>query len=330
MKNRYSSLHIRNQTLRNRIVIPPMASQTALDSGLVSKQTFAHYQRLSQAKPGLLIVEYTYVHPSGKSESNQLAIDSDEQIEGLSEIARIIRLSGALAGIQITHAGSKSKAQYAGGQTIAPSAIAVPVKGEVLEIPREMNFDEIQQMKLWFLQAAKRAVVAGFELIEIHSAHGYGLNQWLSPITNQRRDAYGGDIIGRARLLLEIVKLLRETLKDTLISIRLPGQDFIEGGLTTQDSIQIARLLQTAGADILHISSGIGGWRRPNDRTGEGYLVNEARGIAASVEIPIIGVGGIQSGAYIDSSLASNYFSLAAIGRAILHDPIAWRNMQLP
>ena len=330
MKNRYSPLEIRNQILRNRIVVPPMASQTALDTGHVSVETLAHYRRLALACPSLLIVEYTFVHSSGKSEDHQLAIDSDDQIQGLSELANTIKKTGSLAGIQITHSGGKSNSRLTGGKMLAPSDVVVPVKGELLEAPHEMTLNEINEMKQWFLQAASRAKRAGFDLVEIHSAHGYGLNQWLSPITNKRLDNYGRDLDGRSRLLLEIIDLIRQNVSELLISVRMPGQDFLEGGLSSLDSIEVARLLEKKGVDILHISSGIGGWRRPSDRVGEGYLVNEARGIAAAVQIPVIGVGGIQSGCYIDSSLEKNDFSLAAIGRAILSDPLGWRQQQMP
>ena len=329
MKQRFKHLQVRSKSFRNRIVVPPMASQTALNSGMASTKSFEHYQRLSLAKPALLIVEYSYVHSSGKSESNQMAIDQDEQIEGLKSISNLIKASGALSGIQITHSGSKSNSQIAGGRTLAPSEIAVPIKGEVLETPKAMNLFEIEQMKSWFLLAADRAVKAGFDLVEIHSAHGYGLNQWLSPITNHRQDCYGKNLAGRSLLLLEIVRSIRKAHPSLLLSVRMPGQDFLEGGLQIDDSIQIAQFLKDAGVDILHISSGIGGWRRPNDRVGEGYLVDEAKAIASHVALPVIGVGGIQTANYIDDALEKKFFSFAAIGRAILNDPFGWQNLQM-
>ncbi len=329
MKNRYTPLVIRNRRLRNRIVIPPMASQTASESGFTTEDTYARYVRLAEAVPSLLIVEYTYVHPSGKSEDHQLAIDQDEKIAGLKVLSKLIKSTGALAGIQITHSCAKSNSKLTGGQMRGPSDIAVPVKGEELEKPREMSREEINQMKVWFFAAAQRAVAAGFDLIEFHSAHGYGLNQFLSPLTNKREDSYGGNLRNRARLLLEIVELVRKEFPEVLISVRMPGQDFIEGGLSVQDSIEVGLLLEGVGVDVLHISSGIGGWRRPASRQGEGYLVDEARLIAAQVQIPVIGVGGIQSGEYIDSAIGENSFSLAAIGRAILADPVGWRMQEM-
>ncbi|MGZ3692064.1 MAG: NADH:flavin oxidoreductase, partial [Pseudobdellovibrio sp.] len=323
--NRNSPLVLKNKNrLRNRIVVPPMASETADTAGFATESTLAHYQRLTQSQPGLLIVEYTYVHSTGRSEENQLGIQSHAHVSGLSQIARLIKNSGAVAGIQLSHGGGKSERNLTGGVLMGPSAIPVPVKDREMEIPDEMNYEQIELWKSAFIEAGARAVQAGFELVELHSAHGYGLNQWLSPITNKRRDAYGKNLAGRSRLLVEIVKALRLNHPRLLISVRIPGQDFSDNGLTTNDSVWLAQELEKAGVDMIHVSSGIGGWRRSPSRTGEGYLVTEASVIQAALSIPVIGVGGIQTGAYIDNGLNSHLFSLAAVGRAILHDPLAW------
>lgn len=322
--NRWSELTLNNKTLRNRVVVPPMASATADLEGFVTSETINHYQQLTEARPGLLIVEYTSVHATGKSEVNQLGIQSDAHIEGLLNISQLIRKSGAVAGIQLTHGGAKTEKELTGGFLMGPSAIAVPVKGQDMGIPDPMNKDEIEMWKSAFIAGSDRAVAAGFDLIEIHSAHGYGLNQWLSPITNKREDEYGKDNNGRMRLLLEIVNAVRTKHPKLLISVRMPGQDFTEEGLTISDTIAIAQSLEKAGVDIIHVSSGIGGWRRSSMRTGEGYLVDEAARIQVAVRVPVIGVGGIQTGKYIDQGISTGQFSLAAVGRAILESPRGW------
>ena len=327
--NRWSKIYINKKILRNRVVVPPMASSTANLGGFVTAKTIEHYQRLTEAKAALILVEYTFVHSAGRSEENQLGIQSDNHIEGLSEISHLIRKSGALAGIQLTHGGGKSTCELTGGKLMGPSAIAVPVKGQVIAIPDSMNKEEIDILKSAFIDGSTRAVQAGFELIELHSAHGYGLNQWLSPITNQRNDEYGKDMNGRLRLLLEIIYAIRAKHPNLLISVRIPGQDFSEGGLTISDTIVVAKSLENAGVDIIHVSSGIGGWKRLSSRIGEGYLVEEAARIQAEVDIPVIGVGGIQTGEYIDSGLLTGKFSLAAVGRAILENPKFWYKLVL-
>ena len=301
-----------------------MASGTATLAGFSTKETHEHYARLSQSGAGLVIVEYTFVHASGRSEANQLGISGDEHIQGLSDLAKAIHLGGALAGIQTTHGGGKSSFELTGGNLMGPSAIAVPVKGDSLEIPQAMTAADIAMWKKSFVEAAHRATLAGFDLVEFHSAHGYGLNQWLSPITNQRTDEYGQTLAGRSRILQEIMQQVRENHPELILSVRMPGQDFLDGGLTTSDTIEIAKMLEAAGVDIIHVSSGIGGWRRPAPRIGEGYLVEEAAEIQAHIKIPVIGVGGIETGEYIDRSLQCRRFSLAAIGRAILNDPKTW------
>ncbi len=328
--NRWSTLELKqNKKLLNRVVVPPMASQTADLEGFVTNKTIKHYQSLAESKAGLLIVEYTYVDSSGRSEENQLGIWSDKHTQGLTKISELIHNSGALAGIQLSHGGGKSDRELTAGQLMGPSAIAVPVKGEELEIPDTMNHAQIEMWKSAFLAAADRALKAGFDLVELHSAHGYGLNQWLSPITNQRNDEYGNDLHGRMRLLLEIVSMLKIQHPQLLISVRMPGQDFTEGGLTISDTILVAQSLEKAGVDIIHVSSGIGGWRRSSSRSGEGYLVEEAAQIQASVKVPVIGVGGIQTGEYIDQGVSSGMFSLAAVGRAILNNPKGWHECVL-
>ncbi|MGZ3724060.1 MAG: oxidoreductase, partial [Bdellovibrionales bacterium] len=199
-----------------------MASQTASSTGLVTQATLDHYANLALARAGLLIAEYTFVHQSGRSEENQLGASTDAHIEGLAKIAKIIKSSGALAGLQLSHGGGKSDRDLTGGKFMGPSGIAVPVKNETLEAPAPMTLEDIAVWKNSFVAAAGRAVQAGFDLVEFHSAHGYGLNQFLSSITNQRDDHYGGDLEHRARILNEIVSEVRALYPRLIISVRIP------------------------------------------------------------------------------------------------------------
>lgn len=328
--NRFSPLEFKNGTVfSNRIVVPPMASETADLKGYVTNKTLAHYSSLSESQAGFIFVEYSFVHESGKSEENQLGISLDQHLPGLKQLAERIHASGAKAGIQLTHSGGKTESCFSGLPLYSPSGVIVPVKDKNLEQPIKMNQDDINNWKRWFTKAATRAVAANFDLIELHAAHGYGLNQWLSPITNKRTDEYGGSITKNSRLLLEIISAIRQKYPQLLISVRIPGQDFLEGGLSSSDCIQIAKLIQDQGVDIINVSSGIGGWRRPGTRNGEGYLVQEAATIQKQVITPVIGVGGIETGAYIDELLKNHSISLAAVGRAILKNPKEWGQTQL-
>lgn len=324
MKNRFSPLTLKHLTLKNRVVVPPMASETADIHGYVTSKTIEHYANLASAGASVLMVEYTYIHQSGRSEENQLGISSNEHIPGLTQIADLIKEQGSIAGIQLTHAGGKTNTSLTDGSLKTASNIPVPVKDQQMEIPEAMNLNDIRDWKIWFVEAAQRAYQAGFDLIELHAAHGYGLNQWLSPLTNNRTDEYGGAIENNSRLLFEIVAEIKSQLPKVLISVRMPGQDFLPGGLTADDCVVIARKLEKLGVDIINVSSGIGGWRRPRQREGQGYLVDEAKYIQKGISAPVIGVGGIESGLYIDQQIQAEHISLAAVGRAILKDPRQW------
>lgn len=311
-----------NKSASNRLVLPPMASGLATIEGLVTAAQLQHYKRLTQAKPGILFVEYTFVHESGRSEPNQLGIQSDAHIHGLRKIANTIKESGALAGIQLTHSGGKSSRELTGGEMLGAGNIPVPTINNDLESPRSITIEEIPSFQDWFVQAADRAQKAGFDIIELHAAHGYGLNQWLSPITNNRNDIYGGSLTNRSRMLLEIVQKIKQRLPRLTLAVRMPGQDLLPGGITIGEMQTLAKELVSIGVELLDVSSGLGGWRRPRDRRGEGYLIPEAQAIQSVTEAPVIGVGGIRTMAFIEEQLSENRVSFAAIGRAFLENPL--------
>lgn len=328
--NRWTQYVFKNGvTTQNRVVIPPMASGTADSQGTVTSNTLTHYQNLTRAGAGIVFVEYTYVHKSGRSEPNQLGIDSDSQIPGHKELASVIKNSGALAGMQLVHGGGKSSRSLTGGQLLGASLVVVPTKGSALEIPTEMTLKEIEPYQDWYLDAAIRAAKSGYDVIELHSAHGYGLNQWLSPLTNQRTDEYGGDLLNRSKMLLEIFRKIRTALPHKVLGIRVPGKDHFHGGLTQAEMLLVSQKLEDLGADFIDVSSGIGGWRRPEGRNGEGYLVEDASQVKLATSLPVIGVGGIENGNTIDQMLREERLDFAAVGRAILKDPEAWKKSHL-
>lgn len=320
--NRHSSYAFKNgMTAKNRVVVPPMASDTASLFGSVTEDTFNHYQNLAEARAGILFVEYTYVHRSGRSEPNQLGIDSDAHIFTHAKLISALKKFGGLAGIQLVHAGGKTSIALTGEHLLGASGIAVPTKNENLEQPKEMTLEEIKSYQNWYLEAAVRADKAGYDIIELHAAHGYGLNQWLSPLTNQRSDAYGGSLANRSKMLFEIFEGIRNLIPHKILGVRLPGEDHFDDGLTKDDMIFVCKKLQDLGADFIDVSSGIGGWRRPLNRNGEGYLLPEASLIQKNVQIPVIGVGGIESGEFIDDSIANKKVAFTAVGRKILSGP---------
>ena len=327
---RFQSFRLRNGKIaRNRVVVPPMASGTANENGQATPASIAHYRRLAGAGAGIVFAEYSYVHLSGKSEPNQLGAADNAHLLGLRAIACAIQAAGALAGLQIVHAGGKSDPTLTGGALLGASGVAVPVKCQALEQAREIAPEEITKMQEWYFAAATLAAKAGFDLVELHAAHGYGLNQWLSPLTNQRMDIYGGDVAGRSRMLLEIAARIRTRLPELLLAVRLPAQDHLPGGLRIADMGRVVAELEELGADLIDVSSGIGGWRRPEGREGQGYLVADSAAIKRFTALPVIGVGGIETGAFIDESLERDRLDFAAVGRAILKDPLAWGEREL-
>lgn len=311
-----------NLDLRTRLVLPPMASGTADDRGRVTDATLAHYSRIVGPAHGLALVEYTYVHPWGRSEPRQLGLFGEEHVAGLQRLAALLASRGARPGIQLVHGGGKADPELIGRTPLGASALPIPaVKGE-LPAPQPMGPEHIAELRQAFVSAALRAERAGFEVIELHAAHGYFLNQWLSGLTNQRSDEHGGTLLARAGLLVDLVRDLRAALSaTTAISLRFAGQDRLPGGLTLADTAIVGRAVRDAGADLLDVSSGLGGWRRGRDQRGEGYLVEDAAILRRKVGLPVVGVGGIETLDYCARALER--VDLLAVGRAILSNP-AW------
>tara|TARA_B100000749_G_scaffold280259_1_gene275742 strand:- start:102618 stop:103619 length:1002 start_codon:yes stop_codon:yes gene_type:complete len=329
-KDRWAPYTFSNgKVTKNRVVVPPMASQTADRSGKVTESTLGHYKKLSASGAGLIFVEYSYIDISGKGEPNQLAVDADNKIVGLSQLAKVIQKSGALAALQMVHCGGKSNTELTGGALWGASAIPVPVKNLNLEVPEVLSLEKVQKLISMYIDAAGRAVRAGFDVVEFHAAHGYGLNQWLSPITNHRTDSYGGGIEGRSKILLQIVESIRSHWPNILIAVRLPAQDHFPEGLSLEDMNWVSEQLQKKGVDLLDVSSGLGGWRRQRDKVGQGYLVEDAEQLKQNINLPVIGVGGIEHGNFIDQIVMEGKVDFAAVGRAILSNPHQWGQQNL-
>ncbi len=202
-------------------------------------------------------------------------------------------------------------------QPVAPSPIPA---SEDAEIPRELSVEEIGDIVKGFGDAARRAVAAGFDAVEIHGAHGHLLNQFLSPLANRRTDLYGKDLEGRMRFPLEVVREVRDVVKDRPLLFRLGADDRMPGGLTLEDGKKIAVKLASEGIDVIDVSGGLCG-HLPSDLKEEGFFVHLAEGIKNVVEIPVIAVGGIVSMDFADRIILDGRTDLVAVGRAMLRDP---------
>ena len=310
-------LPVKGITLRNRIVMPPMQTQLATSRGEVTDKLVEHYTRRAVG-PSLIIVEHSYVVPEGKLTENQLGIYDDRLIEGLARLVRSVHEKGTPIAIQINHAGRLASSKIIGMQPVAPSPVPA---SPTAETPRELSREEIETVADRFVLAAEKAVAAGFDAVEVHGAHGFLLNQFCSPLANQRTDRYGSSLDGRMKLSIQVVTEIRKKVGGAYpLLYRLGAEDHLAGGLTLEDTGEIAVKLAQAGVDIVDVSGGLGG-SRPPDMKGEGYYVHLAEGIKKKVSIPVIGVGGIVTAEFADQVVRSGRADLVAVGRAMLTDP---------
>ncbi len=305
-------------TLANRLVMPPMATAKADPDGKVSQALLDYYAEKSRGGYiSLLIIEHSYITPEGKASENQLSVSDDTVIPGLRKLADIIHRNGSRAAMQINHAGSAAQKDVTGTTPVAPSALANPRRGDM---PREMSRTEIGDIVTAFKNASRRVKEAGFDAVEIHSAHGYLLNQFLSPLTNKRTDEYGGDISKRIRIHLQVIEAVRSAVgPDFPVQVRLGASDYTEGGTTIEDSKIAARAFEKAGVDIIHISGGFVGYTPPG-LLGQGYFAPLSEAIKRVVSIPVILTGGITEIEAAEKFLAEKKADLIGVGRAILQD----------
>jgi 2,4-dienoyl-CoA reductase-like NADH-dependent reductase (Old Yellow Enzyme family) len=305
--------------LRNRIVMPPMATNYANSKGEVTDELVKHYA--DRAKDlGLLIVEHSFVTHRGRTSLNQLGAYSDDLIPGLTRLVDAVHENGTLVALQINHGGGTTSREVTGFQPVAPSPVIHPRRGE--EIPHELSLCGIEEVINFFRGASLRAAMAGFDAVEVHGAHGYLLSQFLSPLTNRRRDEFGGILENRVRLSCRIIEEIRRDLGSNFpILYRIGVDDMISGGLSLQEGVDASRMIAEKGVDILDVSGGIGGGGM-EDLEGPGYFVSNAAVVRDAVDIPVIGVGGIQTVEEADEIIRSGRVDLVAVGRAMLKDPI--------
>ncbi len=318
----FDSYKIRGLTLRNRIVMAPMCTWMA-ELGTPSDWHYVHYSSRAIGGIGLEIVEASAVEPRGRIRNKDVGIWSDDHIEPHRRLTEVMKSHGASPSIQLAHAGRKSETVDDGAgpaDPIAPSAIQF---GPDFVVPRAMDAGELATVKQAFVDAALRSVEAGYESLELHGAHGYLLSQFISPITNQREDEYGGDIPGRAKYPAEVVAAVREAIPtDMPLLVRVSGQDYVEGGNTASDVAAVSRLLGDAGADMIHVSSaGITPDMLPIRSVYPGYQVTLAETIGRESGLPTIAVGRINEPMLAEEVIRNERADLVALGRILLREP---------
>jgi len=298
---------------RNRIVMPPMVNKSGDSEGRITDAALHYYRERAAAGTAMIIVEATAVEEKGRCWKTGLGAYSDRQVSSLERLSRSIRAEGCVAAIQLVHGGPQGSPELAGGETVGPSAIS-PSPGAV--VPRALTIEEIQTIEARFAEAARRAVQAGFEAVEVHGAHGFLLDSFLSSHRNRRTDAYGGRLRNRARMLVETCAQVRDGIGDqALLLCRISIFNKRDEGFTPGDLEELIQALEGAGVDILHIST---------DGAFAGYFGTDksiGKWAREFTRLPIIVAGGLGDPAEAERALAEGHCDFAAVGSAMLRNP---------
>ncbi|MDF2636266.1 MAG: dehydrogenase [Pelosinus sp.] len=310
----FTPITFRNVTLKNRVVMPPMCMYSAADDGMVTDWHVTHYATRAVGQVGLIIVEATGVEPRGRISNRDLGIWDDAHISGFKRVVEQVHAQGGKIGIQLAHAGRKS--EVVNSTPVAPSAIAF---NEEYSLPTALTVQEIQAVVQKFAQGAKRAVAAGFDIIEIHAAHGYLINEFLSPLTNIREDEYGGSIENRVRFLQEVLIAVRNVIPAEMpIIVRVSADDYHEDGNTPEIVAAMLNLVKHHGIDIINVSSGAVIPVMP--RAYPGYQVAMALVIKEITQLPVLAGGLITEPAQV-LQLVKAGIDLVYTGRELLRNP---------
>lgn len=330
MSKLFEKLKIRGIEFRNRIWVSPMCQYSSVE-GMPTDWHLVHLGSRAVGGAGLVVMEATAVSPEGRISPSDAGIWSDAHAYAYKKITKFIKEQGAIAGIQIAHAGRKAstaepwnggkKVDEANGgwQVVAPSAIAFE---DDYPVPREMTKDDLEKAKQDFVAAAKRSIEAGFEVIEIHAAHGYLFHEFLSPLSNKREDEYGGNLENRMRFPLEVAKLVRETVSANLpVFVRISATDWIEeGDWDLEQSIEFCKRLKEIGIDLIDCSSG-GNVPDAKIPVGAGYQVSFAEAIREKADIKTAAVGMITESEQAEEILQEEKADAIFMAREFLRDP---------
>ncbi len=321
----YSPLKFRNLEIKNRWVMSPMCMYSS-ENGFANDFHFVHYASRAQGGTGLIIVEATGIVPEGRITNKCMGIWNDAQAESLKKIVNFIHESTETkVGIQLAHAGRKASTWNGkqisleeGWETVAPSKIPY---GEGERIPHELSVSEIKNLVKSFKDAAKRAIDAGFDVIEIHAAHGYLIHQFMSPLSNVRTDEYGGNFENRIRFLLEIIDDVNELLDENHpLFVRISGTEYTENGWEIEDSVKLAEILKTKNVDLIDVSSG-GNIQGAKISLFDGYQVPLAAEIKKQTGMKTGAVGLIKTAEMAEEILQNEEADLIFVAREILRNP---------
>jgi 2,4-dienoyl-CoA reductase-like NADH-dependent reductase (Old Yellow Enzyme family) len=317
---------INGMTLRNRIVRSATWEGMCEQDGRPTEKLTNCYRDLAQGGTGLILTGYTYVRPEGKQMPGKMGIHTEDFAEDFKNLTAAVHDAGGTIAVQLVHAGGQTNTKHAGRQPLAPSA----VQGvQFPEMPAELTIDEIKEVVTAFGEAARRAKEWGFDAVQLHGAHGYLINQFLSPLTNRRTDQYGGSVENRCRFLLEVYGKVREIVgSDYPVLIKLNAADNLEGGLAVDDGVYAAKKLSDAGIDAIEVSAGTpasGDYApvRPKIKKpeGEAYNLDMARTIREAVSCPVMVVGGFRSYDVAEKAITESAMDYISMARPFIREP---------
>jgi 2,4-dienoyl-CoA reductase-like NADH-dependent reductase (Old Yellow Enzyme family)/thioredoxin reductase len=322
MKKLFEEISINSLTLKNRIIMPCLDSTFTGEGGTVNPRLINYFRRRAQGGVAFIMVGPASFDPAGIGYISDYRLDRDDILQGLAKLAGAIHKFDVPVGLQMYHGGRQADPDITGQELLAPSAIADPVRRIV---PRALTIAQIEELIHGFGTYALKVKEAGFDAVEIHGSHGYLLSEFLSPFANQRTDRYGGTLENRARFPGEIIREVRENVgKDFPVIFRIAGDEHVPGGLTSEETSLIARIIQDAGADAINVSAGTyktAEWIVPPMILPRGCNVPAAEAIKKKVSIPVIVAGRINSPEFAESILVQGKADLVAMGRPLVADP---------
>jgi 2,4-dienoyl-CoA reductase-like NADH-dependent reductase (Old Yellow Enzyme family) len=326
MREVFESTEINGMRLANRLVRSATWEGMCQDDGRPTAKLTDFYRTLAKGGVGLIITGYTFVRPDGKQLPGKMGLHRDEFIGDMKKLTDAVHDEGGRVCIQLVHSGAQTTSKVIGRTPLAPSAVAAQQYQGVT--PEEMTLNDIREITTAFGEASRRAKESGFDAVQLHGAHGYLINQFLSPLTNQRSDEYGGTIENRARFMMEVYGAVREAVGDGFpVMIKLSGADNLEGGLSAEDAREAAVMLDKAGMDAIEVSGGtaasgdMGPLRgKINRPEREGYNLELARGIKKAVSCPVMSVGGFRSFDVTEGAI-KNDVDFVSLARPLIREP---------
>ena len=318
--NLSSTLTVKKTTFKNRIVFPPVQTNYAAPNGETTKRHINFYENIAKNNVALTIVGATGISPYSRLGDHAFCLYDDQHVQSGKELFEAIRKGGSVPAVQINHGGRVMNPKLAGDKLIGPSAIPSPMSQNT---PHELTVEEIEEIINQFSGTAENAKRAGALTVEFHGAHSFLLNQFMSPAANKRKDQYGGSTENRARIVREIIKRTREVVgEDFILGLRMSVDEFVDGGLTIEESREMIKMFVDDSLDIIHVSGGgMDSGPKMVQAAANGELIRLAGEIKKEIKIPVIAVGGILRLEQVENALQEELADMVAIGRGLIADP---------